>query len=338
MRILLISPTQTGIGGVAQHVQGLKKFLENKGNYVEIMSSENTLTIPIKGLKNPSFMISSLIKSKFKTNFDIIHAHNIPAAYAMKNMKGKKILTQHGIFSQQIDLLHGNTAGNLSGKFERNALMNADAVTVISKEAKQYYEKLGFHTIHIPNAIDIENISSNEERKYPNQLIFAGRLSKEKGVETLIEIGKKLPSDIHLIILGSGPEEKKIRYLDMNHENIHFLGYQTKEKTISLIRGSDILVQPSLKEGISSTLLEAMASKTTIITSKVGGNIDLIENDINGLILDPRDSDSFVKEILNLFMNKEKRNSLENNGLQTVQKYDWKNVGKLYLDLYQSIL
>ena len=338
MRILLISPTQTGIGGVAQHVQGLKKFLENKGNYVEIMSSENTFTIPIKGLKNPSFMISSLIKSKFKTNFDIIHAHNIPAAYAMKNMKGKKILTQHGIFSQQIDLLHGNTAGNLSSKFERNALMYADAITVISKEAKQYYEKLGFKTIHIPNAIDIENISSNEEKKYSNQLIFAGRLSKEKGVETLMEIGKKLPSDIHLIILGSGPEEEKIRYLDMNHENIHFLGYQTKEKTISLIRGSDILVQPSLKEGISSTLLEAMASKTTIITSKVGGNIDLIENDINGLILDPRDSDSFVKEILNLFMNKEKRNFLENNGLQTVQKYDWNNVGKLYLDLYQSIL
>ncbi len=102
MKILLISPTQSGIGGIAQHIQGLTKFLENKGHYVEIISSENTFTIPIKGLKNPSFMISSYLKSKFKKNFDIVHAHNIPSALAMKNSSGKKILTLHGIFSKQI--------------------------------------------------------------------------------------------------------------------------------------------------------------------------------------------------------------------------------------------
>ena len=48
MKILLISPTQSGIGGIAQHVQGLKTFLENEGNNVQIISSENTFTIPIK--------------------------------------------------------------------------------------------------------------------------------------------------------------------------------------------------------------------------------------------------------------------------------------------------
>ena len=90
MKILLISPTQTGIGGIAQHVQGLTDYLKNEGHHVEIMSSENTFTIPIKGLKNPSFMVSSFIKAKFKKKFDIVHAHNIPSAYAMKNVRGKK--------------------------------------------------------------------------------------------------------------------------------------------------------------------------------------------------------------------------------------------------------
>ena len=103
MRILILSPTQFGIGGIAQHVQGLKKFLEKHSHQVEIISSENTFTIPIKGLKNPSFMISSFLKTKFKKNQDIVHAHNIPAALAMKNTLGKKILSLHGIFSQQID-------------------------------------------------------------------------------------------------------------------------------------------------------------------------------------------------------------------------------------------
>ena len=66
MKILIISPTQSGIGGIAQHVQGLTNFLENNSHKVEIISSENTFTIPIKGLKNPSFMISSFLKTKFK--------------------------------------------------------------------------------------------------------------------------------------------------------------------------------------------------------------------------------------------------------------------------------
>ena len=281
MRILLISPTQKGIGGIAQHVQGLKNFLENSGNYVEIISSENTFTIPIKGLKNPSFMISSFIKTKFKNNFDIIHAHNIPAGYAIKNMKGKKILTQHGIFSEQIDLLHGKTAKTFSSKFEKNALDCADIITVISKEAEQHYKKLGYNVTYVPNAIDITNIPLIKEKKFSKQVIFAGRLSKEKGIETLIDIGKKLPSDIDLIILGAGPEEQKIQELVKNQKNVHFLGYQNKENTLALIRGSDVLIQPSLQEGISSTLLESMACNTAVITSNVGGNVDLIENDVN---------------------------------------------------------
>ncbi len=90
MKILLVSPTQSRIGGIAQHVQGLTKFLERNSHQVEIVSSENTFSIPIKGLKNPSFMISSFLKTKFKKNQDIVHAHNIPAAMAMRNTVGKK--------------------------------------------------------------------------------------------------------------------------------------------------------------------------------------------------------------------------------------------------------
>ena len=93
MKILIISPTQSGIGGIAQHVQGLTKFLKKQGHEVEIISSENTFTIPIKGLKNPSFMISSFFKSKFKKEYDIVHAQNPISALAMKNIKGKKILS-----------------------------------------------------------------------------------------------------------------------------------------------------------------------------------------------------------------------------------------------------
>lgn len=338
MKILIISPTQSGIGGIAQHVQGLTKFLEKNSHQVEIISSENTLTIPIKGLKNPSFMISSFLKTKFKKHSDIVHAHNIPAAFAMKNASGKKILSLHGVFSQQIDQLHGKITGNISKKYEQDALTWADAITVISKEAFDYYTSLGYKVFQVPNALDITSLSENEDRRYLKQVIFAGRLSIEKGINTLIEIGKKLPSDIQLIILGTGPEEQKIKDLAKNKKNVHYLGYQNKKNTISLIRGSDILIQPSLKEGISSTILESMACGTIVIASNVGGNTELIENRVNGIIKDSNDSDSFVEEIITLFNNTELRQSLENQAQNTVKKYDWNQIGNLYLNIYEFVL
>jgi len=338
VKILIISPTQSGIGGVAQHVQGLKEFLENKGNYVEIISSENTFTIPIKGLKNPSFMISSFIKSKFTKKFDIVHAHNIPSAYAMKNINGKKILTQHGIYSQQIELLHGKTTRNLMNNFERNALKWADAITVISKEAHEYYTKLGFKTIQIPNAINLKNLPQDKDRRFEKQIIFVGRLSKEKGIETIIEVSKKLPNDINLLIVGSGPESEKIKKFAKTQDNIHYLGYQTHENSVKLIQGSDILIQPSLHEGISTTILESMACKIPVIASNVGGNKELILDNQNGFLINPESSDDIIKKIMMIIDDKLLAKKFGEKSFELIENYEWSKIGEKYLKLYQSLI
>ena len=336
MKILLISPTQFGIGGIAQHVQGLKNFLENEGNNVQIISSENTFTIPIKGLKNPSFMISSAFKAKFKKNNDIVHAHNIPSAKAMKNASGKKILTIHGIYSQQIENLHNRTTSKIATNYEKEALEWANAITVVSKDAFDYYKKLGLNVYHIPNSIDIDSLSTKSDRRYKKQIIFAGRLSSEKGVDVLSDLAKILPSDINLIILGSGPKENLIK--NIKKSNVSYFGYLPKNETISLIRGSDILIQPSKIEGVSSTILEAMACKVPVITTNVGGNKEIIEHNKTGILIEPNNSKKLLDEILNLFINSKIKNELINSAYIDVQKYDWKYVGKLYLDLYDELL
>lgn len=209
MQVLIISPTQTGIGGIAQHVRGLTNFLKINNYDVDVVSSENTFTLPVKGLKNPSFMISAFLKTKFMKGNDIVHAHNLPSALSMKHTSGKKILTLHGVYSKQIDVLHGKTLSNISTLYEKYALVWADAITVVSKESYDYYTKLGFKVSLVPNAIDISSLPKKKERLYDKQIIFAGRLSKEKGISDLIEVSRNLPKDIHLLILGSGPEEEK---------------------------------------------------------------------------------------------------------------------------------
>lgn len=338
MKVLIISPTQRGIGGIAQHVQGLTNFLNQHGHKVNIISSENTFTLPIKGLKNPSFMVSAFFKTKLKKDNDIVHAHNLPAALPMKNASGKKVLSLHGIYTEQIDLLHGKTASKLSDSYEKNALTWADAITVISKEAYEYYAKLGFKVHHVPNAINISSLSQQKEKKYEKQIIFAGRLSKEKGILSLLEIAKKLPDDIHLLILGSGPEEEKVKEAIKSKPNLHFLGYQPKGKTIALIRGSDILIQPSIMEGISSTVLEAMACKTPIIATNSGGNKEVIEHNKTGILVESGSFQKILDEIIGLMSDKQRAVKLGEEAFNQVQNYDWSHVGNLYLNIYESLL
>ena len=73
------------------------------------------------------------MKSK-NNKFDIVHAHNVPSALPMKVAKGRKILTIHGYYSEQIGLLHGKTLGTISDFLEPKILRWADIITVVSKE------------------------------------------------------------------------------------------------------------------------------------------------------------------------------------------------------------
>lgn len=338
MKILIVSPTQTGIGGTAKHVQGLSNFLKSENHTLKIISSENTFTVPIRKLKNPSFMFSAFFKTKFTKDFDIIHAHHPIAALSFKGTSAKKVVTFHGIFNKQIEILHGETAQNISNKYEQNALKWADAITAGSKEAYEYYSDLGYDVHYIPNAIDIGELPLDVKQKYEKQIIFVGRLSKEKGVNSLIELAKILPKEIHLIIVGSGPFENKIKNIAEKYSNIKFLGYLPKNKVIPLLRGSFALIQPSLAEGISTTVLEAMACQIPIIGTNVGGNKELIINNENGFLISPNSIEELNEKIILLSNNVDLVEKFGNKSLELVKKFEWSTVGKKYVKLYESLM
>ncbi len=337
MNFLIISPTQSGIGGIAGVVQNQYNFLKKQGYFVDIISSENTFTIPIRGLKNPSFMISSYLKTKLKKNYDIVHAHNPISALAMKNIHGKKVLSLWGLFSEQIEILHGKTLSKVSNQLEKNSLKWADAITVASKEIQNHYKNLGYDTYYIPNAINIEDLPTESKRDYRKQIIYVGRLSKEKGSSTLKAISQNLNDEIDLIIIGSGPDEEFFKTLSLKRKNIHFLGYQLKNIVIPLIRGSDLLLSPSLKEGgISTTILEGMACKTPIIATKLAVYDEELDDDAVFKIL-PNDSEKFLNSINSLIDDQPKRKQLSERAYELSKLYSWENIGKKYLKIYQKL-
>jgi len=338
VKILIVSPTQSGIGGTAKHVQGLTDFLKSQNHTVEIISSENTPTIPIKKLKNPSFMLSAFFKTKLNKDFDIIHAHHPIAALSFKGTTAKKVVTFHGVYSKQIEILHGDTAQSLSNKYEQNALKWADVITAGSRESFEYYSSLGYDITYIPNAIDVKSLSPDVNQKYEKQIIFVGRLSKEKGINSLIQLTQILPKDIHLIIVGSGPLENEIKNLAIQKSNVDFMGYLSKDKVIPLIRGSFALIQPSLAEGISSTVLEAMACNVPIIASDVGGNKELVINNENGFLINPNSLEELNQKIILLSKDPELVKKFGKKSSELIKDFEWSNIGTKYLELYESLL
>ena len=138
MKLLFISPRFSG--GIGGHAAMLADNLTEYGYEVKKMEVPH---VPIKNLKNPSFALFSTIKGIIsREKFDIVHAFNIPSGYAMKYVKGsKKVLSVHGIFSDQISSLHSNSVSFLAKIAESQVLKWPDKLTTDSKATQKMYKK-----------------------------------------------------------------------------------------------------------------------------------------------------------------------------------------------------
>ena len=189
MKILFISPTFSGAGGIGAHAFRLSQKLSEEGYDVELMDVPH---IPIKNLKNPSFSVFGTLKalSNSKT-YDVVHAWNVPSAFIMKHIKAKKkILSVHGIYSQQVKMLHSKLTGSIIGSKESEVLDWADVLTTDSKSVQlEYKKKLGKDFEYIPAPLDPKRFTNIPDvKKNQKQVVYLGRDSFEKGIDVLEKI------------------------------------------------------------------------------------------------------------------------------------------------------
>jgi glycosyltransferase involved in cell wall biosynthesis len=333
--VLLVSPTYSGAGGVARHVSGLAACLVRLGYRVGVISSDNTFILNFKGLKNPSFMLTSSLKAwRYKAR--VVHANSIPSAPAMRlTPAGRRVLTLHGVYAEQVKILHGTLLGRAAAYFEKKFMGWADAVTAVSSHAAETYRRKGWEVIHIPNAIDVvEREKIRGVRLGWRQVVYVGRLSREKNVGSLIAAAEKIP-DAVFVVVGDGPEAGRLRQLAKGLPNVKFVGHVEHSKALEYIAGSDVFALPSIAEGLSTALLEAMSLKTPVVATSVGGNIELVENGVTGLLVEPGDDESFAEAVRKLLDDRETAEKLSENAYKTVKaKYSWDAVLPKYLEVY----
>ncbi|MBX9782802.1 MAG: glycosyltransferase family 4 protein [Chitinophagaceae bacterium] len=120
--------------------------------------------------------------------------------------------------------------------------------------------------------------------------LFAGRLSFEKGAEIMLQSFSQLPH-IKLVVAGDGPEKERLATKFGSSTNITFVGKKPAEEIISLMQRCKALIFPSIwYEGQPYTILEAFATGTPVIASKLGAMESLIKHELNGLHFTPGNS------------------------------------------------
>ncbi|WP_410509102.1 glycosyltransferase family 4 protein [Methanosarcina hadiensis] len=206
----------------------------------------------------------------------------------------------------------------------------------------------------LPNGIDLkliseikpafQNYTENEEGKIYD-IIFAGRLIKEKNVDVLIRavsLIKKDNPDICCCIVGDGPERKALEKLTLElgvQVNLKIEGFQEYRELIGKVKASKVLVLPSSREGFGMVVIEAFACGVPVITVKEKYNAaqGLIENGTDGFVvrLEEREIAKAVEKIIKKGPENRK---ISEAALNKAKKYNWNGIVKDAMLLYEYYL
>jgi glycosyltransferase involved in cell wall biosynthesis len=202
----------------------------------------------------------------------------------------------------------------------------ADRFMVTSNFIKQEWLNSGngghFEVIYPPFNLEKYDEAVRAPRKITpslgKRIGFVGRLSEEKCVNVLLdamlEVSRKIP-DADLTIVGTGPEEEVLKghcaRLDLGGR-VSFTGY--KSNSFEALRDMDLFVLPSRTEGCPIVILEAMAMGLPVVATNVGGNPELLEDGVTGILVPLGDSRMMADAIIKLISNNELARQMGQNG------------------------
>mgnify|MGYP000131902683 CR=1 FL=1 len=177
------------------------------------------------------------------------------------------------------------------------------------------------------------------QKQFPNKFIViqAAKLYSHKGFDVTINSAKLLERshpDIHICLLGDGPEEQPLKQLAGDISNVSFMGRQSNMG--DWFAAADVLVHPSYTEGLGSVILEASNAGLPVIGSKAGGIPDAISNEENGLLVEIGSSKSLAEAILRIKNDKALRATIKVRAPQIMKQFKISHTAKQYQTLYLS--
>lgn len=316
--------------GIASLVQATKGEFEHiiicinrTGRSEELLPVETQVISMGKSAGNSIGFIVKLAKVLKKLNPDVVHTRN------WGGLDGVLAARLAGISA----IVHGEHGWGVIDpmglKMKRVLIRRFVSVmikeyTCVSKQMVQWLRndiRVKKTVTQIYNGVDFERYSPSKPTATNSGVIIGvvGRLDPIKDHPTLFkafQVVRKKISDVELLVIGDGPEREKLEKIA--GKGITFLG--NRRDVPELMKSMDVFVLPSLNEGISNTILEAMATAVPVIATNVGGNPELVKDGISGRLFEVGDSEGLANIILDYCWNIDKRQSHGVNARKTVLK------------------
>ena len=302
-----------------------------------------------RSIKEAIFFARKLLIPLMKEDFDVVDCQAFPyfPCFSAKICSSLKrtplVITWHEVWNDYwYDYL--GKKGIFGKVVERMTTHLTDKMIAVSERTKRDLEMIGVRKEIkvIQNGIDFGKIEWIEASNEETDVVFAGRLIKEKNVDVLIKavnlVKKEIP-DVKCVIIGDGPEKKELEKLayDLGLENnLEFTGFlDDYDEVISYMKSSKVFVLPSTREGFGIVALEANACGLPVVTVNHRRNAacDFIANGENGFICELSEED-IAKNILREL---DEKKSMGRKCIENAKKYDWNEISLLTESFYGNL-
>ena len=286
---------------------------------------------------------------RLRNDFDVFQAQqaHIPGFIVVLAGKllGKRTFIRVSNASFNSDFLRLESQFIGGKKFVSYMVNHVDRIVSICKAGVIPLLERGYSEskiVFITNGIDLNHMTKKKTYMQQNKIVFVGRLSEEKGIDTLIDafdlMKSKYRENNELLLVGGGRIQSKLEAqvtrLNLT-QSIRFVG-ETDEPE-KWLRDADIFVLPSRCEGLPNALIEAMGHGLPCIATDVGGTSEILQHEINGQLIQPDDPKALSAALIRLINNEELRMKLGKNARQYVCEYhNIEHIADKYIDLYRN--
>jgi glycosyltransferase involved in cell wall biosynthesis len=257
-------------------------------------------------------LLASFVRAARRVDADLLHAHWLPAGW-VASRTGKPYVVQ--VWGTDVEL--ARRLPPLARPVLGGARLVIAASTALAEQARQ----LGASDVRvIPSGVEIPpHVGAEAE---PAEILYAGRLSAEKGVRELVEAARGM----NLVVAGDGPLRAQV---------VAARGFVPHDELQRLYARAAVVVCPSRREGFGVTCLEAMAHGRPVVATAVGGLRDLVVDGVTGLGVPPRDPAALRAALERLLGDPELRRRLGAAGRERARRhFAWEAVTDATLAAY----
>jgi glycosyltransferase involved in cell wall biosynthesis len=261
-------------------------------------------------------MLASFVRAARRVDADFLHAHWLPAGWVAARTRRPFVLQVWGT-----DLELARRAPGLA----RPILRRARLVIAASTELADAARRLGAAEVRvIPSGVDLPAEVGVEAE--PPEVLYAGRLSAEKGVLELVAAS----DGMRLVVAGDGPLRARVPAAR---------GFVAHDELQGLYARAAVVACPSHREGFGVACLEAMAHGRPVVAGDVGGLRDLVVDGETGYLVPPRDVQGLREALERLLADRELRRRFGEAGRRrAAERFSWERATEATLAAYEEAL